>query len=132
MTDFEFLAVYNDFVFITLKSKHLRTMTLLQTYPYLCMHSKVTYCYQMPCNHTPFFEILRELWKLHAGFKRIEIMKHNITIKRLAPKRLSDLCLRIIDENSMNHLPAHVSKRLKIRRVIIREFGNSKMNKNLE
>ena len=89
-------------LFIKLQSEHLKTIHLLKSYPNLIVHTKQRYLYKLT-NETIFsFDILRDLWKLHKGFKRIEILKCNIVFERTTPKLLSDLCLEVIDENNVS------------------------------
>lgn len=122
--DCEFrITILVRWIFISLKSEHEAMMNLLRIYP-SSMRMDLTYAYYNS-EHRQFeledFQILRDIWKLHADFKRIEIASHNVTFTRFSPKRLQMLCMWWVDDYTFAHLPMHVLKRLKY----VTEFEDS-------
>ncbi|KAG8181586.1 hypothetical protein JTE90_013548 [Oedothorax gibbosus] len=100
----------------------------LEKFPGLKTVSNFTYCYEMPywtrvrrnVNANRYdiedFQMVRDLWDMHKGFRRIDMPEHKITFQRkfASPKRLTTLCQKLLEDSRLlGHLPEHVSNRLK-------------------
>ncbi|KAG8193962.1 hypothetical protein JTE90_013659 [Oedothorax gibbosus] len=108
----EFEFVLDFYIFIKLKNKHLPTVNLLRYHPELFVYSNFTFGFN--CKTRPGgFRIIQEIWRLHSGFWKIEILDYKVTLQRFAPKTLTSLCLKAVDKGSLDKLPDHVSKKLK-------------------
>lgn len=108
----EFEFVLDFYIFIKLKNKHMPTVNLLRNHPELFVFSNFTFGFN--CRKRGGFRIIQELWKLHTGFWKIEILDYKVTLLRSAPKTLTSLCLRVVDKASLNKFPEHVSKKLQV------------------
>ena len=116
--EFGFVA-HRDFIFILLKNRNAAMANALQQYTELCMASNFTFCFRI----FSFFEgrlpgiedlkIITDMWQMHNGFQRIDLPEHNISFQRLAPTRLEIMCQRLLKDSSFEHLPKHVSRKLK-------------------